>query len=147
MVANPIWSGMEFESPAALTPPRMKIWNNISVNPATKVAPNRVSMILAGALNTSFRFCHIESLLGGQRPDPRKRANTIGQRNLHTIKFKWNTPGGEWVHKTALFKVAHPNVATRHIESAIPEFVGSNIRKIQYVISQLTWVYPSCFFS
>ena len=86
IVASPICKGMEFDNPAALTPPKMKIWNSMSVKPATKVAPKRFQNTFEGAVQRLRRLENIESWLGGMKEEPRIRAITNDQINLHTIK-------------------------------------------------------------
>ena len=86
IVASPICKGIEFDNPAALTPPKIKIWKSISVKPATKVAPILFQNTFDGAFHKLRRLENIESLLGGMKDEPRINEIANDQRNLHTTK-------------------------------------------------------------
>lgn len=89
MVAIPIKRGTELDNPAAQTPPRMNIWNNMSVNPATKVTPILDIITLPGAWNNSLKFLSTDSpLLGGMAELPKMRAQISVHRNLNPMKWK-----------------------------------------------------------
>ena len=127
MVANPICSGIEFERPAPLTPPRMKIWKSISVNPARKVAPIFSKMHFPDEWKRSFKLEIIDSRLGGMKEAPRTRPMASAQMNRQNMRLKWKMPGGERVQRTALLSVAQPRTATSVMDSPTTSFVASNI--------------------